>query len=154
MFRPTGTTESASKAGTTSTSGARKCTTWSARARDDVLFGEGLEPVGDRLEEAIRADAVWAVAVLDPPKAFALQESREGKERREDDHDGGGGKERGKDGLALVGQQTNQPVLRSDKNLVHLFSHLRTSSKREKPISVEFGQRLTMTWRGCFRKRL
>jgi len=51
------------------------------------------QPIGNRLEDAIRTDAVGAVAVLDAPEAFPFQESGDCEEGREGDDYRGGGEE-------------------------------------------------------------
>ena len=49
--------------------------------RDDIFFGQRLDAVGDRLEEAGGADAVRAVAVLHAAQAFALEDGRDGEQQ-------------------------------------------------------------------------
>ena len=55
----------------------------SALSGNDVFLGEGLDAVGDGLEEAEGAGAVGAEAVLNAAEALALEDSGEGEESRE-----------------------------------------------------------------------
>ena len=92
MFRPIGTTARARKTGTTSTNGARKCTTLSAVCGTKSSLVMALSAVGDRLEEAIRADPVRAIAVLNAPEPLALQDGGDREESGEGDDDRRDGK--------------------------------------------------------------
>ena len=58
------------------------------RGREEALLADQLDQVGDRLQQAVRAGPVRAVAELHPPHHLALGE-REVRERDEDevDHD-------------------------------------------------------------------
>ena len=49
---------------------------------DDILLRQGLQSIGDRLKQAVGANSVWAIAVLNAPQALALQEGGQGKQGR------------------------------------------------------------------------
>jgi hypothetical protein len=73
------------------TTGARKCRSLVGVARHDVLLGEHLDAVGERLRETAEADlgerdagAVRAGAVLHAAEDLAFGEREEGEEEAED----------------------------------------------------------------------
>lgn len=92
------------------------------RTRNDVFLGQRLQPVGRGLEQAKGTDSVWAVTILDPAQAFALQNRGEREQGGEDDDDGGRAQQAGDNGLKLTGRQANQPVLQLYKHLIHHFA--------------------------------
>ena len=53
-------------------------------AGNDVLLGDQLDGIGDRLQQAERAHAVGADPVLEPGRHLALQPDHVGDDARED----------------------------------------------------------------------
>src|SRR5207249_243281 len=87
-------------------------------ARDDVFFGHCFESVSDGLQDAIRADAVWTVAILDSTQTLAFQDGCEREEARKHDDNGRHREEGRGERLPSCWRKPNQPMLQCNKNLV------------------------------------
>src|SRR5688572_9606141 len=88
-------------------------------AGNDVFLDQHLHAVGSELKQAERTDTIWAEAILDAAKAFALEHGGDSKERGKNGNDGANRDENGDDRLDGRGKEANDPVLEPDKELVN-----------------------------------
>jgi hypothetical protein len=82
MLRPIGSTAKPRKTAMTSITGARNAQPH-PRQRDDIFLGQRLDAVGDRLQDAERADAIGAEPILNAAQALALKHGGEGEDAGE-----------------------------------------------------------------------
>ena len=90
------------------------------------FFDEHLDPVGDRLEKTVRADAVWAVAILDARENLAFHDRHEREEREKNSQHRRDAEQTGRDclrPLGRTGEERKHPLLRHHENLVERVAH-------------------------------
>ena len=102
---------------------------------DDVFLGERLDAVGDGLQEAAGADAVWPVAVLDAAQALALEPGGECEQRSEDDNDGRNRQDGRAERMNGGGEIAQQPVCGKDEDLIELLRQGNEVGHRGPPVS-------------------
>jgi hypothetical protein len=96
------------------------------RARHHVFFDQRLDPIGRRLQEAARADAIRTVTILNSAQSFAFKNRCHGEERREHSDDSRDGNHRRHHRLPGCGRQPAQPVIQRYKNLIQGIGHLKS----------------------------
>ena len=88
------------------------------RARYHVFLGERLHRVGDRLKHAKRSHAIRPVPVLHPPQTLALENRRQGEQRRKNDDDRRNFNHDRHQRLQRRGCVEHDPVLQRDEDLI------------------------------------
>ena len=95
--------------------------------RHDVFLDQHLDPVGHRLKQAERTDAIGPEPVLDAGENFSLQHRDEGEEGEKDSEERDDIEQAGDDlpdPVRRTGEQREEPLLSNHENLVEKTAHV------------------------------